>query len=391
MSEIEKEDDKKTWYKAEYIWIDGTKPTAQLRSKTKILKKGQAPPIWGFDGSSTNQAEGSNSDCVLKPVRVIDDPDRFSRSTPNKLVLCEVFTPDMEPHPSNTRAMLREIDAKYASHRALFGIEQEYTIYKKGRPLGFPKQGYPEPQGPYYCSVAAEGRDIAEGHLDTCLFAGLTISGINAEVMPGQWEFQVGPLSALDVADQLWLARYLLHSSADFHDTTVSLDGKPVDGDWNGAGAHTNFSTESMRTSYTACLQAIEALREAHDLHIMHYGAGIEKRLTGFHETCSYKDFRHGVSDRGASVRIPWQVFKNEGGYIEDRRPNANCDPYVVARLMLETICGTEVEVKVLSEGAGNRADAWEMLGVEKERTKAEFVRDEQIRLQQSLEDRPLW
>jgi glutamine synthetase len=336
--------DVKSYYKAEYIWIDGTKPTAQIRSKTKILKKGQEPPIWGFDGSSTNQATGANSDCVLKPVKILDNPQSYSKDLKDKLVLCEVFTTDMKPHSSNTRAMLREVDAKYASHKALFGIEQEYTLFKDGRPLGFPKQGYPPEQGPYYCSVAAAGREIAEGHLDICLWAGLEISGINAEVMPGQWEFQVGPLSPIEVGDELWIARYLLEAQAAFYDTEVSLEGKPVDGDWNGAGAHANFSTKSMRTTYGACLDAVEALREASDLHIMHYGAGIEKRLTGLHETCSYKEFRHGVSDRGASIRIPWQVFKEGHGYIEDRRPNANCDPYVVARLMLETVCKAEVK-----------------------------------------------
>jgi len=329
-------------YKAEYIWIDGTEPTPQLRSKTKILKKGQHPPIWGFDGSSTNQAEGESSDCVLKPVKIVDDPRSWKINRKDKLVLCEVFLPDMTAHSSNTRAVLREVEQKYTSYRTVFGIEQEYTLFKNGRPLGFPENGFPAPQGPYYCGIGAAGKDIAEDHLEACLDVDFEISGVNAEVMPGQWEFQVGPLDALAVSDQLWLARFLLLSYAASNGATVSFEGKPLEGDWNGAGAHTNFSTEEMRNSYGACIRAAEALSKKAGLHIKNYGAGIEKRLTGLHETCSYKDFRYGVSDRGASVRIPWQVYKDGRGYIEDRRPNANCDPYVVTRLVLETVCGAE-------------------------------------------------
>jgi glutamine synthetase len=332
-------------YKAEYIWLDGTKPTALMRSKTKLIERGQEPPTWGFDGSSTNQAAGHSSDCVLQPVFVAPDP---LRGGDHKLVLCEVLYPDMTPHTSNTRAQLRPIAEQYAAHESRFGLEQEYTFLKlDGSPLGFPNNGYPAPQGPYYCGVGGSqifGRDIVEAHLDACLAAGLQISGINAEVMPGQWEFQVGPLGPLEVADHLIVARWLLCRIAERFGADATYDPKPVRGDWNGAGCHTNFSTKAMRQSYEACIAACEALCERALEHVKHYGHGIEHRLTGHHETQRWDRFSYGVSDRGASVRIPWQVARDRKGYIEDRRPNANCDPYVVTRLMLQTVCGAEAE-----------------------------------------------
>ena len=326
--------------RAEYIWIDGTIPTPKLRSKTKVLEEGEEPPVWAFDGSSTNQAAGSTSDCVLRPVFNCHDPMRGGTSI---LVMNEVLFPDMSPHPTNTRAACEEVAGKYASHEMIFGIEQEYTFFKGSRPLGFPDAGYPAPQGGYYCGVGADevfGRDVVEKHLDICLEADLGVSGINGEVMPGQWEFQIGPLPALEVSDQLWVGRWLLYRVAEEYGINATLYPKPARGDWNGAGAHTNFSTKEMRESYQACIDAAEALRRRHDLHIENYGSGIEERLTGRHETCSYKEFRYGVSDRGASVRIPWQVERDQKGYIEDRRPNANMDPYVVTRLILETVAG---------------------------------------------------
>jgi glutamine synthetase len=333
--------------KAEYIWLDGQKPTSQLRSKTKILDKKITKvselPEWGFDGSSTMQAEGHFSDCKLKPVSYFHDP---IRGAPHILVLCEVFTAGGDIHPTNSRAHLRAVEAKHKNQDAWFGIEQEYTLFKKnGRPLGFPEKGFPSPQGPYYCGVGTQnimGRELIEVHLEACLEAGLTISGINSEVMPGQWEFQVGTLGALAVSDQVWIARWLLHRLSEDFDIVVNLSPKPVSGDWNGAGAHVNFSTKQMRAP--GGMKVIEAacklLGKKRKEHIAVYGAGNDKRLTGKHETCSINEFRYGVSDRGASIRIPMAAAENKRGYLEDRRPAANMDPYLVCARLIETVGG---------------------------------------------------
>ena len=328
-------------YKAEYIWIDGTTPTQKLRSKTKIVPLGENPPIWGFDGSSTNQAPGENSDCVLKPVFTCPDPIRLGNDI---LVMTEVMNTDMTPHVSNTRYACSETEKKYSDFDIWFGIEQEYTLFDGIQPLGWPSNGFPAPQGGYYCGVGADevfGRPLVEEHLDACLLAGLNISGINAEVMPAQWEFQVGPIGPTAVGDQLWIARWLLYRIGEDHNISATLDPKPVKGDWNGAGCHTNFSTKQMRTSYQPCIDAAEALSKKHELHIKNYGFAIDERLTGLHETASVDKFSYGVSDRGASVRIPWQVNVDGKGYIEDRRPNANMDPYVVANLITDTVCSS--------------------------------------------------
>ncbi len=329
----------------EYLWIDGTKPTQKLRSKTRVLPgpidSVDDVPVWGFDGSSTMQAVGKDSDCVLQPVYMIKDP---VRGGDNVIALCEVWLPDGEPHPSNTRRRTVEMTDRYADHEMWFGIEQEYTFFKDGRPLGWPVGGYPAPQGGYYCGVGADeiwGRDVVEAHALACIEAGIEISGTNAEVMMGQWEFQIGPVGPVDVSDQIWMARWLLYRIAEDFDVSATLDPKPIKGDWNGAGAHTNFSTKGMRESYDECVAAAEALGKRHDLHIANYGPGIDERLTGLHETAPWTEYSYGVSNRGCSVRIPWQVARDGKGYIEDRRPNANMDPYVVTALILETVCGT--------------------------------------------------
>ena len=331
---------------AEYIWIDGQKPTAKLRSKTKIIdgpaKKLSDLPDWGFDGSSTEQATGHFSDLLLRPVKVIPDPLHRENDV---LVLCEVLNPDGGVHWSNTRAHLREVEEKYQDEEAWFGIEQEYTLFEGNKPLGWPDRGFPAPQGGYYCGVGNDevfGREVVEAHADACMRAGISIVGTNAEVMPAQWEFQIGALPPLEMADELWLARWLLYRIGEEFGVSATLYPKPVKGDWNGTGAHTNFSTKKMREK--GGIKVIEAamkkLEKRHEDHIKVYGAHNEERLTGLHETSSIHDFRYGVSDRGASIRIPMATNNDGKGYLEDRRPAANMDPYQVCAILVETICG---------------------------------------------------
>ncbi|MEM9419445.1 MAG: glutamine synthetase beta-grasp domain-containing protein [Planctomycetota bacterium] len=332
--------------KLEYIWLDGYKPTQSLRSKTKVLFKDfggtlEECPMWSFDGSSTEQAEGGSSDCLLKPVFICKDPGRKNAY----LVMTEVLNADGTPHESNGRATIDDDDNDF-----WFGFEQEYAIIDPdtNRPIGFPKGGYPAPQGQYYCSVGAQnaiGRAMVEEHLDACLEAGLKVEGINAEVMCGQWEFQGFAESATQAGDEMWVGRYLLERIGEKYGWAIEYHCKPVAGDWNGSGMHANFSNTILRTSgdkavYDKICEAF-GTPEAIKRHIDAYGADNHLRLTGLHETQSIDKFSYGISDRGASIRIP--VATVESGYkgwLEDRRPNSAADPYKVAAEIVKTVKG---------------------------------------------------
>jgi glutamine synthetase len=327
--------------KLEYIWLDGYVPTQTLRSKTRVVKDFNGTlegcPDWSFDGSSTEQAEGGSSDCLLKPVALF--PDTVRRDA--WFVMTEVQNPDGTPHESNGRATIDDDDEDF-----WFGFEQEYTIWNPDTnlPIGFPEGGFPGPQGPYYCSVGAGkavGRQIVEEHLDQCLDSGINIEGINAEVMMGQWEFQGFAKGAARAGDEIWIARYILERVAEEHGCAINWHCKPVHGDWNGSGMHANFSNETMRTCgeesvfNSICEAFIPNIAE----HIEVYGAGNEHRLTGLHETQSIDEFSYGISDRGASIRIPVSTV-NDGwiGRLEDRRPASNADPYKVASVIIKTV-----------------------------------------------------
>ena len=325
--------------KLEYLWLDGCTPT-QIRYKTKVVKEPlNVPewgfdPIWGFDGSSTEQADGNSSDCVLRPVKKYPNPLEANST----IVLCEVYNVDDTPHVSNTRSKL--LNAVINEDKEWVGFEQEYTLFDGDRPLGWPSLGEPAPQGDYYCGRNI-GENVSREHLNACIDAGLSICGTNAEVMLGQWEYQIGAGRAVDMSDDLWVARWLLERICEKHGLSVSLYPKPIEGDWNGAGCHTNFSTKEMRQDggYDKIIEACERLSKNPQEHIDAYGIDNDKRLTGLHETCDINTFRYGVSDRGASIRIPWQVEKNGKGYLEDRRPASNCDPYMVSQKLIQTIC----------------------------------------------------
>lgn len=328
--------------KLEYIWLDGYKPTQSLRSKTKIVKKfgGDLKDLeqWSFDGSSTEQAPGGSSDCLLKPVFVVKDPQRKNAY----LVMCEVLNADGTPHVSNGRALIEDDDNDF-----WFGFEQEYFLWDTttNKPLGFPAGGYPAPQGPYYCSVGANnafGREIIEEHLDAIIEAGINVEGINAEVAAGQWEFQIFSKGAKAAGDQMWVARYLLERIGEKYGVSINWHCKPLGAlDWNGSGMHANFSNGILRTagSRETFEKICESFRPVVAEHIAVYGADNHLRLTGKHETASIMDFSYGVSDRGASIRIPVGVPANGwNGYLEDRRPNSAADPYKVAAQIIKTV-----------------------------------------------------
>ncbi|MEE2628708.1 MAG: glutamine synthetase beta-grasp domain-containing protein [Candidatus Latescibacterota bacterium] len=328
--------------KLEYIWLDGYHPTQSLRSKTRIVEDFSGDvadaPIWSFDGSSTEQATGDSSDCLLKPVAAYPDPDRLGGN--GWLIMTEVLNADGTPHESNGRATISDDDNDF-----WFGFEQEYTIMDPDTdlPLGFPKGGYPRPQGPYYTSVGTQnafGRELVEEHLQLCLEAGLNVEGINGEVMMGQWEFQIFAKGACSAGDQIWLGRYLLERTAEKYGLVINLHPKPIKGDWNGSGMHANFSNDAMRkagnkkTFVTICEEFGKHIPE----HIGVYGADNDQRLTGLHETQSIDKFSYGTSDRGASIRIPIGTVEDGWkGRLEDRRPASNADPYKVAAVIIKT------------------------------------------------------
>nr|WP_297786205.1 glutamine synthetase beta-grasp domain-containing protein [uncultured Allomuricauda sp.] len=332
--------------KLEYLWLDGYEPTANIRSKTRIEEdfsgKLEDCPMWSFDGSSTKQAEGGSSDCLLKPVAIYPDPARRD----GYLVMTEVLNSDGTPHESNSRATIDDEDDDF-----WFGFEQEYFIMDTatGLPLGFPVGGYPGPQGLYYCSVGGRntwGRDLVEEHADLCLDAGLQFEGINQEVAAGQWEFQLFAKGAKKAGDEIWVARYMLQRLTESYGYYIEYHPKPIKGDWNGSGMHANFSNTLLRTcgSKEVYEKVCEAFRPVTKEHISVYGEYNDERLTGKHETASITDFSYGVSDRGASIRIPiMTVEKGWKGWLEDRRPASNADPYKVAAVIVKTVKSAKV------------------------------------------------
>tara|TARA_A100001015_G_C15039728_1_gene738844 strand:+ start:968 stop:2038 length:1071 start_codon:yes stop_codon:yes gene_type:complete len=337
----------------EYVWLAGDQ---SLRSKTrtyyKKVKTVNDLPAWNYDGSSCGQAPGNDSEIVLVPCALFNDPFRknLPENTVSYLVLCKSEKVDKTPALGCNREYAEKIFKNRMHEMPWYGIEQEYTLFEKDgvTPLGWPKHdgklGYPAPQGPYYCAAGTNniiGREIVEEHYMKCLEAGIRVSGINAEVMLGQWEYQVGPCEGLSAGDELWMSRYIMERVCEKHNIVVNWDPKPMPGDWNGAGCHTNFSTKKMRENCSKdyVMSLMERFCEKHMEHIKVYGEGNERRLTGHHETSPITEFSFGVANRGCSIRIPRDLHECDykSGYIEDRRPASNMDPYLVTAKIAET------------------------------------------------------
>ena len=349
---------------AEYIWLDND---FKFRSKTKTLfnvSRDAALNLntyenWSYDGSSTNQATPDDSEIVLKPCTVCHSPFQYSENNYYQvLVLCSTYNSKDEPLATNHRHRAEELFKSNRGAEPWFALEQEFFLMEVDtenpssetvRPLGWNKKGgwgshEPNRQGQYYCSIGSNnafGREIVEKAYYYCLDAGISVSGMNAEVAPGQWELQIGPCTGIEAGDELLLSRFILESVAETYQVSINYDPKPLAGNWNGSGCHVNFSSKFMRQpkGLTAINEAVTKLSLKHNQHIEVYGTGNKKRLTGTHETANYNTFTHGVGDRTASVRIPNSVHKAGMGYLEDRRPAANIDPYLVTSRIFETCC----------------------------------------------------
>ena len=200
-------------------------------------------------------------------------------------------------------------------------------------------------------------RKIVEEHLDICLDAGINHEGINAEVAKGQWEFQIFGKGSKKAADEMWVARYILQRLTEKYGLDVEYHCKPLGAIPTGtapACTRTSPPPICVKTGGKEYFLALMAAFEKNTKeHIAVYGPDNHLRLTGHHETQSIDQFSWGIADRGASIRVP-HSFANNGfrGYLEDRRPNSQGDPYQIASRILETIASvpTDAEAKVAAE-----------------------------------------
>lgn len=348
----------------EYVWVGGN---TELRSKVKVeyfdenvdtqnLQLEQIP-MWNYDGSSTGQATGEDSEVLIKPCRLYkntnsEENEGFSSSY---YVLCETFTPDMNPHPTNTRHQARLLFEEHGeTHSPMFGIEHEFFILDRDtkHPLGFRQREdgvfvkyEPEsPQGKYYCSVGsgnAYGRRFLNEALSLAVKTGVRVTGSNIEVCPGQVEIQVCN-TGIAAGDDSLMLKYLLSKLGEDYGYIIEWGAKPVKGDWNGSGCHVNFSTNLMRKDggWDEIILAINRLSEKHSEHISVYGDDNSERLTGLHETSDIHTFSYGVANRGCSIRIPRSTEDKKYGYFEDRRPSSSADMYVVTSKLFGTSIG---------------------------------------------------
>lgn len=347
---------RKKFIHAEYVWIGGSN-TCDVRSKSKTMQFGDTPSIWNYDGSSTRQAEGHDSEVLIKPVRIYQDP---FRSENDILVLCETMK-NGEAHQTNYRERANACMKAAAKEEPMFGIEQEFFVIDNatGKAVGWPsgEQFCPRAQGTYHCgvdgtSISKALRKYYEDAIERLRQAGIPITGGNFETAPGQLEVQICDIG-IALCDHVWMTRYILQRTAQEHNFGIEFQPKPyTQGNWNGSGAHCNFSTKSMRApgGFAHIMDAIKKLEVTHEKHIACYGSGNKARLTGKCETACWKKFTYGVGNRGSSIRIPVDTQKNQMGYLEDRRPSSSMNPYIVCGMLVQTSLGVCPEVEFPSD-----------------------------------------
>ncbi len=328
----------------EYIWLDAKN---NFRSKIRVLDNSNGIseiPSWNYDGSSTGQASTESSEVIIKPRATFFNPllKQLNDNQPNLLCVCDTYDINGNPLSNNHRYNAEKIFDLKKEEEPWFGLEQEYFMYKKGyyAPLNYSPDVV---QGKFYCSPIVHdkiGVEIAEEHLIMCCNAGIKISGINAEVAPGQWEFQVGPCIGISAGDHMMAARYILERIAAKKDIKICLHPKPLH-HINGSGCHINYSTKSMReeNGLDKIIEAVEKLKLKHKEHMEVYGDFNELRMTGLHETSSYDNFSCGYGSRKTSIRIGYDTINNKCGYFEDRRPASNIDPYITTGMIFKTTC----------------------------------------------------
>lgn len=343
----------------EYVWLDAKQ---KFRTKVKIVDEihhynstdskhwSKNAPMWNYDGSSTGQAEGHDSEILLKPYLAVYSP--YDEKTPKFYVFCESLNKDGTPAEGNTRHTCVKYfeQDRVKESDPIFGMEQEFYVLKDGKPLVWSDN--PEPQGDYYCGVGHQSIGRGRAFLEEMTNIindddlKLNITGTNMEVGPGQMEVQLCE-HGLEAADKMLVMRFFMIIEAEARDLEVDFTPKPsiLSGpEWNGSGCHVNFSTKEMRedgesplSAVLAMANALQNLKDNHSSQVQYLGSeNNRKRLTGENETSSYDTFTYGVAHRGASARIPRQCVKDLKGYIEDRRPGSDMDPYVVLPLICE-------------------------------------------------------
>jgi glutamine synthetase len=341
----------------EYLWtgtdntfsvnnLNITKKRFYTKVKTIELKNTYAPikltladiPIWSFDGSSTGHivptSSNANTEVILSPVKLYDHP--FPTESIKYLVLCDTYDINSVPNKFSTRANVINTFLTNSNLIPWYGLEQEYVFmnalndgiygWDMTNPALWPQQN------DHYCGLSIyckKLRPIVEDHYNRCLKIGINISGFNAEVMPSQWEFQIGPSVGIDAADDLVTARYILERLAESNDLYINYHPKPLP-NYNGSGCHHNFSTTQTRQLNADTCRAFysllfEKFNAKHEETMKYYGANNTLRLTGIHETSNMTNFTYDIGTRHTSIRVPVNTYT----YFEDRRPAASIDPYI--------------------------------------------------------------